>query len=149
MSHIASQHPAPEHFILHVSDTHFVGDGDLLHERIDVFLLEDKSSCSSAAAAAILVAAPDHGRDTRCRWASVCETSNEYQRMIEQVPQRVGTRAPQFAFDSLALRRAQQSLQLYRRVEYQVYVAVRWALQQLIPAPSNKSVVNTPNTGAN
>ena len=35
MSHIASQHPAPEHFILHVSDTHFVGDGDLLHERID------------------------------------------------------------------------------------------------------------------
>ena len=35
MSHIASQHPAPEHFILHVSDTHFVGDGDLLHERSD------------------------------------------------------------------------------------------------------------------
>ena len=33
MSHIASQHPAPEHFILHVSDTHFVGDGDLLHWR--------------------------------------------------------------------------------------------------------------------
>ncbi|MFT4305688.1 MAG: phosphodiesterase [Microbacterium sp.] len=32
---IDGQHPAPEHFILHVSDTHFVGDGDLLHDVID------------------------------------------------------------------------------------------------------------------
>jgi len=31
----APQFGAPEHFILHVSDTHFVADGDLLHERID------------------------------------------------------------------------------------------------------------------
>jgi 3',5'-cyclic AMP phosphodiesterase CpdA len=29
------QHPAPDHFILHLSDTHFVGDGDLLHEQVD------------------------------------------------------------------------------------------------------------------
>lgn len=29
------QHPAPEHFILHVSDTHFVGTGDLLHDSVD------------------------------------------------------------------------------------------------------------------
>ena len=35
MTQNAPQHSAPEHFILHVSDTHFVGDGDLLHERID------------------------------------------------------------------------------------------------------------------
>ncbi|MCA1307728.1 phosphodiesterase [Microbacterium esteraromaticum] len=35
MSTLIGQHPAPEHFILHVSDTHFVGDGDLLHEKID------------------------------------------------------------------------------------------------------------------
>lgn len=32
---IVTQHPAPEHFILHVSDTHFVGDGDLLHGAVD------------------------------------------------------------------------------------------------------------------
>ncbi|MBK0419451.1 metallophosphoesterase [Leucobacter sp. CSA1] len=30
-----AQHPAPEHFILHISDTHFVGGGDLLHGRVD------------------------------------------------------------------------------------------------------------------
>jgi len=35
MTEIRPQHPTPEHFILHVSDTHFVGDGELLHERID------------------------------------------------------------------------------------------------------------------
>jgi len=35
MTGIQAQHPTPEHFILHVSDTHFVGTGDLLHERID------------------------------------------------------------------------------------------------------------------
>lgn len=29
------QHSTPDHFILHVSDTHFVGDGDLLHDQID------------------------------------------------------------------------------------------------------------------
>ncbi len=35
MARIEGQYPAPEHFILHVSDTHFVGDGQLLHDRID------------------------------------------------------------------------------------------------------------------
>ena len=30
-----SQYPAPAHFILHLSDTHFVGDGDLLHDSVD------------------------------------------------------------------------------------------------------------------
>ncbi len=35
MNTIQGQHPAPEHFILHLSDTHFVGDGKLLHESID------------------------------------------------------------------------------------------------------------------
>lgn len=30
-----AQHPAPEHFILHISDTHFVGDNDLLHGSVD------------------------------------------------------------------------------------------------------------------
>ncbi|MEU4013707.1 phosphodiesterase [Microbacterium sp. NPDC028030] len=35
MNDFDGQFPAPEHFILHVSDTHFVGDGDLLHDRID------------------------------------------------------------------------------------------------------------------
>lgn len=35
MSSHLSQHPAPEHFILHVSDTHFVGDGELLHQQVD------------------------------------------------------------------------------------------------------------------
>ena len=35
MNDFGGQFPAPEHFILHVSDTHFVGDGDLLHERVD------------------------------------------------------------------------------------------------------------------
>jgi 3',5'-cyclic AMP phosphodiesterase CpdA len=29
------QHGTPEHFILHISDTHFVEAGDLLHEKID------------------------------------------------------------------------------------------------------------------
>lgn len=29
------QHPAPEHFILHISDTHFVADNDLLHGSVD------------------------------------------------------------------------------------------------------------------
>jgi 3',5'-cyclic AMP phosphodiesterase CpdA len=35
MNAFVGQHPAPEHFILHVSDTHFVGGGALLHESID------------------------------------------------------------------------------------------------------------------
>lgn len=35
MTEIAGQFPTPDHFILHISDTHFVGDGDLLHERVD------------------------------------------------------------------------------------------------------------------
>ena len=30
-----AQHPAPEHFILHISDTHFVADNDLLHGSVD------------------------------------------------------------------------------------------------------------------
>jgi 3',5'-cyclic AMP phosphodiesterase CpdA len=29
------QHPAPEHFILHISDTHFVADNQLLHGAVD------------------------------------------------------------------------------------------------------------------
>jgi Icc protein len=32
---IEAQHPAPEHFILHISDTHFVADNDLLHGSVD------------------------------------------------------------------------------------------------------------------
>ncbi|MDD1478499.1 MULTISPECIES: phosphodiesterase [unclassified Arthrobacter] len=32
---IEPQHPAPEHFILHISDTHFVADNDLLHGSVD------------------------------------------------------------------------------------------------------------------
>jgi 3',5'-cyclic AMP phosphodiesterase CpdA len=35
MTAIIGQHPTPEHFILHVSDTHFVADGDLLHDSVD------------------------------------------------------------------------------------------------------------------
>jgi Icc protein len=35
MHDFGSQYPRPEHFVLHLSDTHFVGDGELLHERID------------------------------------------------------------------------------------------------------------------
>jgi 3',5'-cyclic AMP phosphodiesterase CpdA len=35
MNDFGSQHPRPEHFVLHISDTHFVGDGELLHERVD------------------------------------------------------------------------------------------------------------------
>jgi 3',5'-cyclic AMP phosphodiesterase CpdA len=35
MNDFGSQYPRPEHFVLHLSDTHFVGDGELLHERID------------------------------------------------------------------------------------------------------------------
>jgi 3',5'-cyclic AMP phosphodiesterase CpdA len=35
MNGIPGQHPAPEHFILHVSDTHFVSQGGLLHESVD------------------------------------------------------------------------------------------------------------------
>jgi 3',5'-cyclic AMP phosphodiesterase CpdA len=35
MNDFDGQFPAPDHFILHLSDTHFVGDGELLHERID------------------------------------------------------------------------------------------------------------------
>ncbi|MGW8482583.1 phosphodiesterase [Microbacterium sp. NPDC055903] len=35
MTDFDGQFPAPDHFILHLSDTHFVGDGELLHERID------------------------------------------------------------------------------------------------------------------
>jgi Icc protein len=35
MNDFDGQFPAPEHFILHLSDTHFVGDGELLHDRID------------------------------------------------------------------------------------------------------------------
>jgi 3',5'-cyclic-AMP phosphodiesterase len=30
-----SQFPTPDHFVLHISDTHFVGDGELLHESVD------------------------------------------------------------------------------------------------------------------
>ncbi len=30
-----TQHPAPEHFILHISDTHFVADNELLHGSVD------------------------------------------------------------------------------------------------------------------
>ena len=29
------QHPTPEHFILHISDTHFVADNELLHGGVD------------------------------------------------------------------------------------------------------------------
>ncbi|MEW1920701.1 phosphodiesterase [Pseudarthrobacter oxydans] len=32
---IEAQHPKPEHFILHISDTHFVADNDLLHGSVD------------------------------------------------------------------------------------------------------------------
>ncbi|MFK4790710.1 phosphodiesterase [Microbacterium sp. ZW T5_56] len=35
MNDFDGQFPTPDHFILHLSDTHFVGDGELLHERID------------------------------------------------------------------------------------------------------------------
>lgn len=35
MTGFTTQFPAPDHFILHISDTHFVGDGDLLHETVD------------------------------------------------------------------------------------------------------------------
>lgn len=35
MNDLDGQFPAPDHFILHLSDTHFVGDGGLLHDRID------------------------------------------------------------------------------------------------------------------
>jgi 3',5'-cyclic AMP phosphodiesterase CpdA len=35
MTPITGQFPAPDHFILHVSDTHFVADGELLHESVD------------------------------------------------------------------------------------------------------------------
>ena len=35
MSDFDGQFPAADHFILHLSDTHFVGDGGLLHDRID------------------------------------------------------------------------------------------------------------------
>ncbi|MGF0114691.1 phosphodiesterase [Promicromonospora sp. Marseille-Q5078] len=31
----APQYPRADHLVLHVSDTHFVGDGELLHEKID------------------------------------------------------------------------------------------------------------------
>ncbi|GCE42884.1 phosphodiesterase [Rhodococcus sp. USK10] len=30
-----SQYSGPDHYILHLSDTHFVTDGDLLHDRVD------------------------------------------------------------------------------------------------------------------
>lgn len=32
---LTPQHPAPEHFILHISDTHFVADNELLHGGVD------------------------------------------------------------------------------------------------------------------
>lgn len=32
---VEPQHPKPEHFILHISDTHFVADNDLLHGSVD------------------------------------------------------------------------------------------------------------------
>lgn len=32
---IEPQHPSPEHFILHISDTHFVADNELLHGSVD------------------------------------------------------------------------------------------------------------------
>lgn len=35
MSTIASQHGTPDHYIWHISDTHFVKDADLLHGKVD------------------------------------------------------------------------------------------------------------------
>ncbi|MFB7249435.1 phosphodiesterase [Microbacterium sp. NPDC056234] len=35
MNDFDGQFPAPDHFVLHLSDTHFVGDGGLLHDSID------------------------------------------------------------------------------------------------------------------
>ena len=35
MTELTGQYPAPEHFILHVSDTHFVARGELLHDSVD------------------------------------------------------------------------------------------------------------------
>lgn len=35
MTTLPGQHPAPDHFILHVSDTHFVGGREPLHGRVD------------------------------------------------------------------------------------------------------------------
>lgn len=35
MNDFGGQYPKPEHFVLHLSDTHFVGDGDLLHDSVD------------------------------------------------------------------------------------------------------------------
>jgi Icc protein len=35
MNNIVGQFSPPEHFILHVSDTHFVGDNELLHDSVD------------------------------------------------------------------------------------------------------------------
>jgi 3',5'-cyclic-AMP phosphodiesterase len=32
---VIGQYGKPDHFILHISDTHFVGDGELLHESVD------------------------------------------------------------------------------------------------------------------
>lgn len=35
MTTVPSQYPAPSHFLLHVSDTHFVADDELLHDSVD------------------------------------------------------------------------------------------------------------------
>jgi Icc protein len=35
MSDIVGQFAPPEHFILHISDTHFVADNELLHGSVD------------------------------------------------------------------------------------------------------------------
>ncbi|MQY28083.1 phosphodiesterase [Nocardia aurantia] len=35
MTSVSSQHPEPEHFLLHISDTHFVGGRELLHGGVD------------------------------------------------------------------------------------------------------------------
>jgi 3',5'-cyclic-AMP phosphodiesterase len=35
MTSVSSQYPEPEHFLLHISDTHFVGGRELLHGGVD------------------------------------------------------------------------------------------------------------------
>ncbi|MFC7621116.1 phosphodiesterase [Microlunatus sp. GCM10028923] len=35
MTEYGSQYPSPDYTLLHLSDTHFVGDGELLHDKID------------------------------------------------------------------------------------------------------------------
>ena len=38
-----SEYGKPDHYILHVSDTHFVGDGELLHGSLDLIERPDGS----------------------------------------------------------------------------------------------------------